>query len=489
MRFRGKVTAALVALSLVSGCGPDGGSGSSGSTTTTTGTGTTGTTGGGTTTTGCTLRERQDWVLAQLREWYLFPETLPANPNPAAFSTVDDFLDSLTATARGQRRDRFFTYLTSITQENALANSGASAGFGVRLTLDASNRLFIAESFEGAPALTAGIDRGAEITGIGTSTSNVQTVSSIIAAGGTQALNDALGPNTAGTTRVLRVRDTSGTRDVAVTKADYSLIPVSPRYGGLILNNNGQQVGYLNLRTFSVNAASQQLRDAIGRFRAAGITNVIVDFRYNGGGFVSIAETLGDLLGGNRSTSDVNSYTTFRPEKASNNTQRNFQPQAESVSPVRLAFIGTGSTASASEEVINAFVPYFGNRLALVGTNTFGKPVGQIALDRAACDDRLRVVAFSVQNSARQGDYFDGLAGKVGATCQAADDLTRPLGDPQEASIRAALNFLAGQSCTPITASANGPAPQAGSATLVPENRLVQPDRPTPVQREVPGAY
>lgn len=487
MRFGGKVTALLAAVSLVSGCGPSGGSGSSGSTTTTT----TGTTGGTTTTTttGCTLRERQDWVLAQLREWYLFPETLPASPNPAAFTTVTDYLDSLTATARGQGRDRFFTYLTSIAQENALANSGASAGFGVRLTLDASNRLFIAEAFEGAPALTAGIDRGAEITGIGTSTSNVQTVASIIAAGGTQALNDALGPNTAGTTRVLRVRDASGTRDVAVTKADYSLIPVSPRYGGLILNNAGQQVGYINLRTFAVNSASQQLRDAISRFRAAGITNVIVDFRYNGGGFVNIAETLGDLLGGNRSTSDVNSYTTFRPEKASNNTQRNFQPQPESVSPVRLAFIGTGSTASASEEVINAFVPYFGNRLALVGSNTFGKPVGQIALDRAACDDRLRVVAFSVQNSARQGDYFSGLAGKVGVTCQAADDLSRPLGDPQEASIRAALNFLAGQSCTPITGSAGTLEPQGATATLFPENHMLQPDRPTPTQREVPGAY
>ncbi|MBX9814186.1 MAG: peptidase S41, partial [Sphingomonas sp.] len=440
--------AALVALSLVS-CGQEGGGGGS-SAPATAGTGGT---GGTTSGNGCSVRERQDWVLAQLREWYLFPETLPTNPNPAAFNSVDAFLDSLTATARGQGRDRFFTYITSIAQENAFNSSGATAGFGFRLINDGSNRVLIAEAFEGAPALAAGIDRGAEIIGIGTSTANVQSVASLINSGGSQAVNDALGPNTAGTTRVLRVRDASGTRDVAVTKADFSLIPVSPRYGGIVINDNGRQVGYLNLRTF-IPFADQQLRDAFTRFRSAGITNVIVDFRYNGGGTLNTAELLGDLLGGNRSTSDVMNVAAFRPEKASNNRTRNFQRQPEAIAPMRLAFIGTPSTASASEEVINAFVPYYDRQMALVGTNTFGKPVGQIGLDRAQCDDRLRVVAFAVQNARGQGDYFNGLASTVPVSCRAADDLSRPLGDPQEASIRAALNFLAGQSCAPITADA-----------------------------------
>ena len=58
----------------------------------------------------CSLSARKDWAAAQLREWYLFPETLPANLNPAAYASVDDYIDALTATARAQRRDRFFTY-------------------------------------------------------------------------------------------------------------------------------------------------------------------------------------------------------------------------------------------------------------------------------------------------------------------------------------------------------------------------------------------
>jgi hypothetical protein len=134
--------------------------------------------------------------------------------------------------------------------------------------------------------------------------------------------------------------------------------------------------------------------------------------------------------------------------------------------------------------VINAFIPYLHSNAALVGTNTFGKPVGQIALDRAACDDRLRVIAFATQNAARQGNYFNGLATTVEASCQAADDVTRPLGDPQEASTRAALDFLAGRSCTRISGTQGA---QALRATA--PRTLLAPERPNTAQREVPGLF
>ena len=449
--------------------------------------------------TGCSLRERQDWAAAQLREWYLFPDTLPAALSPAAYTTVDSYIDALTATARAQRKDRFFTYLTSIKEENAYYDSGASAGFGIRLALDQTGqRLFSAESFEGAPALAAGIDRGTEILAIGTASANLRTVAAIIAAEGTAGLTAALGPDTAGTARVLRVADAAGTRDVTVTKTDFTLLPVSTRYGAKIIDDGGRRVGYLNLRTF-ITTAEPALKAAFANFRANGITNVIVDLRYNGGGLITTAEYLGDLLGGGRSTSEVFDYVTFRTEKASNNTTRLFKPQAESIAPTRIAFIGTGGTASASEIVINAFTPYLRTNSALIGTNTFGKPVGQIPLDRAACDDRLRVVALATQNAARNGNYYDGLVTTVEATCRANDDISYQLGDPLEASTRQALDFLAGRSCTPITASASASA-GAGTglqsmrtqATLeAPEtgHALLVPDHPDTPQREVPGLF
>jgi C-terminal processing protease CtpA/Prc len=442
------------------------------------------------TTAGCSLRERQDWVAAQMNEWYLFPETLPAALNPSGFSSVQSFLDALTATARAQGRDRFFTYVTSIAQENAFFSSGSSAGFGFRLSYDtAGRRVFVAESFEGTAALDAGIDRGTEILAISSGGGSFQLVSDLMASGGPQGVTGALGPSDAGVTRTLRVKDQSGvTRDVTLSKTVFTLTPVSNRYGAKILDDNGRKVGYLNLRTF-ISTADPALRNAFAQFKAQGITQLILDFRYNGGGLVSTAELIGDLMGANRSTSDVLSFTTFRPSKAQFDETRRFQPRAESIAPTRVAFIGTGASASASELVINAFVPYLGNNMALVGTNTFGKPVGQIGLDRTACDDRLRLVAFATQNANRQGDYFQGLARTVPQTCQAGDDLTKPLGDPQEASVARALDFLAGRSCSPI--AGDGARTQSIDRVGIGTQRLdlLSPEQPTPAQREVPGAF
>lgn len=432
------------------------------------------------TTAGCSLRERQDWAATQLREWYLFPELLPGALDPSAYSTVGAYIDALTATARAQSKDRFFTYLTSIAQENAFYNSGSSAGFGIRLSYDSgASRLFVAEAFEGAPALAAGIDRGTEILAIGTSATTMRTVASIFAAEGSAGVSAALGASDAGVVRVLRITSGGTERDVTVTKADFEISPVSPRYGAKVIVDGARKVGYLNLRTF-ISTADPQLRTAFDSFRSQGITEVIVDFRYNGGGLVAIADLMGNLMGAGR-TNSVFSYTSFRPEKASRNSITYFTPVSQSIAPLKIAFIGTGGTASASELVINSFTPYLRTNSALVGSNTYGKPVGQVALDRSQCDDRLRVVAFKTENANRQGDYYTGLASKVEASCQAADDLQRPLGDPAEASVKGALDFLGGRVCTPI---ATGQTTQA-----VRGRALLQSAQPDTAEREVPGLH
>ena len=433
-------------------------------------------------TVGCSLRERQDWAGAQLREWYLFPELLPATLDPSPFATVDAYIDALTATARAQSKDRFFTHLASIAQENAFFSTGSSAGFGIRLSYDSrASRLFVVEAFEGAPALAAGIDRGTEILAIGTSAATLQTVASIFAIGGSAAVSAALGPSDPGVVRVLRITSGGTEREVTVTKANFEILPVSPRYGAKIIDDGGRKIGYLNLRTF-ISTADPQLRMAFDNFRLQGITQVIVDFRYNGGGLVSIADLMGNLMGAGRANS-VFSFTTFRPEKANNNSTTFFTPLSQSIAPVKIAFIGTGGTASASELVINSFTPYLRSNSALVGSNTFGKPVGQIALDRSQCDDRLRVVAFKTENANRQGDYFTGLASKVEASCQAADDILRPLGDPTEASVKGALDFLAGRICTPITATTGQ------TSQSLRGRELLQGERPNTAEREVPGLH
>ncbi len=440
------------------------------------------------TTSACSLSARQDFVKDVIDEWYLFPDLVDNTVQKSAFGDVQSYIDALVAPARAQSKDRNFTFITSIAEENAFFESGSSAGFGIRLGYDTgANRVFVIEAFESAPAFPQGFDRGTELLSIGTSAGALESVSAIMAAEGPQGIIDRLGPSDPGVTRVFDIRSRAGTETrVTVTKADFSLDPVSDRYGAKILNDNGKQVGYVNLRTF-IDSADADLRAAFDGFRQAGVTEVIVDFRYNGGGLVRIAELMGDLLG-RQNTGQVFSRTTLRPSKSSENDTDLFGNQPQAIAATKIAFIGRGGTASASELVTNAFIPYLGNNMALVGTNTFGKPVGQFGFDREECDDRLRVVTFKTENAAGQGEYFTGLASVVPNTCQAADDIGAQLGDADEASVAQALSFLRNGAavCTPIA----GHGDQGTLSRRTTERReLLQPARPSAAQREVPGLF
>ncbi|MCL4673372.1 MAG: peptidase S41 [Sphingomonadaceae bacterium] len=450
--------------------------------------------GGGTppATAACSLSARQDFVKAVIDEWYLFPELVAPNVNKASFSNIDDYIDALVAPARAQSRDRFFTFMTSIAEENAFNQSGSSAGFGIRLGYDtANNRVFVIEAFETGPAFPQGFDRGVELLSVGPNASSLQTISSLMASGGPSAVVNALGPSTAGTQRVFRIRDANGVESqVTVTKAEFPLDPLSDRYGARVLDDGGKKVGYINMRTF-IGPAEDDLRTAFSQFQQQGVTELIIDFRYNGGGLVRVAELMGDLLAANQ-VGEIFSRTTLRASKASENEIDRFGTQAQAISATKIAFIGTGSTASASELVANAMIPYLGNNLALVGSNTFGKPVGQFAFDKAECDDRFRVVTFRTENASGQGDYFTGLASVFPNTCRAADDIFTPLGDPREASIAQALAFLRGGAATCNRISATGDSAIASAEQqrgLSGRREALMPRNPTPAQREVPGLF
>src|SRR3546814_6153974 len=119
-----------------------------------------------------------DWssdVCSSDLEWYLFPNDV-ATVSPSGYGDVQTYIDALLAPARALGKDRHFTYITSIAEEDAYYTSGASAGFGVRLAYDPfAQVVVIAEAYEGAPALTAGIDRSGRISAIGTSRSEEHT--------------------------------------------------------------------------------------------------------------------------------------------------------------------------------------------------------------------------------------------------------------------------------------------------------------------------
>ncbi|MEO0870592.1 MAG: S41 family peptidase [Pseudomonadota bacterium] len=435
-------------------------------------------------TSACSVANQIDFADAVLDEWYLFPNLLDNSVNPNAFSNVQSYLDARVAPARAQNVDRGFTFVTSIAEENELINSGASAGFGILLSYDTvDNRVFLLEAYEAGNGFGAGMDRGTELLAIGEVGGPLELVSSLMASGGPQAVVNALGPSDPGVTRTLRFAQADGTEITAdVTKTEFALDPLSDRYGALVLDDGGKSVAYINLRTFIVADGANQLRDAFQTFGAQGITEFIIDFRYNGGGLVSVADTFGDLLNDGR-VGQIWSDTVLRASKSSENETRLIEGEANAITPTKIAFIGRGGTASASELVINSMIPYLNAAdIALIGANTFGKPVGQFGFDLSDCDLRVRAVTFQTNNALGSGEYYSGLAGVVPNTCRADDDIFTPLGDPSEASIATALDFLGGRTCTPIT----GGGIQTQSAGGI---EVLQPQNPNATQFQVPGVY
>ena len=112
-----------------------------------------------------------------------------------------------------------------------------------------------------------------------------------------------------------------------------------------------------------------------------------------------------------------------------------------------IALITTGSTASASELVINILEPYA--KVAIVGATTYGKPVGQSPFDQHGCDVRLRLITFKNVNRDNEGDFFSGLPDATfnGTFCPAADDITKPQGDAAENSVATALYWINNSAC------------------------------------------
>lgn len=243
-------------------------------------------------------------MLDTTRQWYLFPELLPANPDPAAFATVDDFLNALTAEARAQGKDRLFSSTTSIALENQLLQ-GQAAGFGFTLLEQAAPAaVAVGQVFAGSPAADAGFTRGDTLLAIGTSETTLQPIAQVLASAG--GLDEAIGPSTSGLVRALRWRTLAGLeRTATLTKRSFGLDAVPAASVRVLTLANGTRVGHLTLRSFVTDALGTgqvadlaALRAAFARFRAEAVHDVVIDLRYNGGGLVSIAALLLDLLAG-----------------------------------------------------------------------------------------------------------------------------------------------------------------------------------------------
>jgi len=453
----------------------------------------------------CSTTAENSAVLATANDWYLYQDLLPGSSqyqqlvstpfNGTSYATTQDLLDAYTAAARAKNEDRYWSYLLTKTEAQQYFTAGQSVGFGIGLMVPASGtfagQLMIAQVMNGSPAAVAGFRRGDQILSIGPSTSAMTDVQTLIQ---NNTIFSALSSGTTGTTRYFSVVPAGQTAAVtrSITSASYDLDPV---VSTTLTTPGGKTVGYILLRTF-VSTAEDRLRAAFATFQKQGLTDVVVDERYNGGGLLSTAKVLASLL--HPTAGDLMYKGQFNARHSDQNWSESFAVEANRLTAVnRVAFITTSGTASASELVPNALGPYLGTNLAIVGDRTYGKPVGQQSYDLGSCQDELFLISFQLQNKNNFGGYYDGLppapdpANPFGGTsCAAADDLTHDFGDAAESSTAQALAFIDG---TPCTAIAPATATTTAGTTHLSAARAAaiypRPERPSPAQLEMPGLF
>lgn len=260
---------------------------------------------------------------------------------------------------------------------------------------------------------------------------------------------------------------------ITLNKTEYTENPV---YLSTVLNVNGNNVGYLMYNQFT-SAFDSQLNDAFGTFAANGVTDLVLDLRYNSGGSVRSAIQLGSMITG-QFNGDVFTREQWNPKLQTalqeyellNNvevlTNRfvNTLSNGASINSLnlnRVYILTTSNSASASELVINALNPYID--VIQIGTTTTGKYQASITLYDSPNFAReganpshtyaMQPLVLKELNSVGFTDYDNGLAPDPQFVLSEDLENMGVLGDENEPLLARAIQHISGLGFAPL----NGP--------------------------------
>jgi C-terminal processing protease CtpA/Prc len=401
------------------------------------------------------------WVRSWTDDTYLWYSEVPALDLKSFDTAVDYFtkLKTNAVTASGKQKDQFhFTYETSVW--NSLSGSGVEAGYGIDWALISAappRKLVVALVQPGSIGEQAGFMRGTDVVAI--------DGVNVVDGSDTDTLNAGISPAT-GETHTFLIQDPGAetTHTVMVTAGAITLTPVQ----GQVLPAPYDKVGYL-LFTDHIATSEAELVTEITALQQAGVTDLVLDLRYNGGGLLDIASELAYMIAGPTATAGKtfdrvafnDKYPTTNPVTGGALTPTPFIAAAEGFSAAQgtplphldltRLFVLTGpGTCSASEAVLNGLAG-IDIQIIQIGDTTCGKPYGFYPADN--CGTTYFAIQFQGVNNKGFGDYADGFTpGGVFPGCAVDDDFTAQLGDPAEARLAAALAYHDTGSC-PVPAA------------------------------------
>ncbi|MCZ6594278.1 MAG: S41 family peptidase [Bacteroidetes bacterium] len=320
--------------------------------------------------------EIQEFIWRGLNFFYLYKADTPELADDA-FATNDEFITFLSTFASPESffdflkspQDRFSLLVSDFTElENALAGITINNGmeFGLIFYPDNSGNVFgyVRYILPNSDAESKGLQRGIIFNTIDGQQINEDNFSGL------------LSPDTytIGLATFDGQNITPTGESVELTKSEFTEDPI---HVSTTLDINGQKIGYMMYNAFT-NEFDTQLNSVFAQFQSDGVTELVLDLRYNGGGSVRTAIYLASMITGQFTGQ------TFFTEQWNEDRQAEFAEDGvfvssfvnggEAINSLNLTTVyvlTTSKTASASELVINGLTPYI--NVVQIGDNTTGK--------------------------------------------------------------------------------------------------------------------
>ena len=448
--------------------------------------------------------DENNWLRSMSNDLYLwYDEISDVDPEKYAGSAnqVLDYFDlmkTLATMPSGAAKDKYhFTY--DSLEWKQLSQSGISVGYGVQWVLlqsAAPRKIVVAFVESNSPASAAGLARGAEIV----TADGVD----VINGSDTATLNDAFFPTEAGQTHSFEVLDqgSSTPRSITMTPTEITKDPVQ---NVKVISTESGAVGYLTFNDH-IATAERELINAVIFLRDSNITDLVLDLRYNGGGYLDIANEMAFMIAGPTAASGRtfslqqwnDKHPSINPVTGRALSPRRFHDSAQGFSATqgaalpylsmsRVYALTTSNTCSASEAIMNG-LRGIDVEVIQIGSTTCGKPYGFYAQEN--CGTTYFTTQFRGVNAKGYGDYSDGFSpsnlaeneGEPVPGCAVDDDFSQPLGNENEAVLSAALNYRENGTCPvmPSGVAERGPKPKSliGFGSHQGLGRVIEPPFP-----------
>ena len=379
----------------------------------------------------CSVAGINRWVDERMRDTYIYYDQVPV-------LNLEEYTDpALLVRDLRVSPDIYSTLVDQARDEELIINSSVTR-FGFWLQQASDGRQHFASISGNSPMEAAGIQRGDELLAI-----NGVLIDEITDEQWNEFVVGEIGEEL---TAVYTVASGSqAAEDFTVTKTTYTESTV-PVFGTYEETNN--QVGFLQVSAFRATTADE-IDVAVQSLADAGISELILDLRYNGGGFTRIARQLASQITGRAFVDQVYSRQIYNDKYSAFNLDRVIEPQAINLNLSRLVVLTTPNTASASETLINGLAPLID--VAVIGVPTEGKPFTSVAQDY--CGKRLNAMSTFTTNG-----VGESVLGGIQPTCNVVDDFLAPVDSLDDALTGAAFGYLQFGGC-PLVQSNHQPAP------------------------------